>query len=186
MIFCSIFCSSDTPACSQHAGSMWCRHERSQIHVRLGGPPYYDMYLMWVDNLQNRSTTIKTRSDEQASTNAQHNGPPLVSWLLQAEPTASCPCRLGQASHLVHAPPHHAQVNLNSTSNCGACRRACPVPPHTVATCSSGDCSFTCSTGYANCDGNPGNGCEVRFVLQVEECVSVWCCALMVGCCVAT
>lgn len=46
--------------------------------------------------------------------------------------------------------------------NCGACGVACTARPHTAPSlCVGGTCSFACGSGYANCDGNLINGCEV-------------------------
>ncbi|MDO9021585.1 MAG: FG-GAP-like repeat-containing protein, partial [Myxococcales bacterium] len=48
-----------------------------------------------------------------------------------------------------------------SPSSCGACGRACALP-NATSTCTSGACAITaCAQGYANCDGDPANGCEV-------------------------
>src|SRR5579859_7284261 len=47
------------------------------------------------------------------------------------------------------------EVNLNvDLLNCGACGHTCPVPANGAATCVSGVCGITCSTGYTNCGGN--------------------------------
>ncbi|MBP6833267.1 MAG: hypothetical protein KA978_20935 [Deltaproteobacteria bacterium] len=50
-------------------------------------------------------------------------------------------------------------------NNCGACNNRCPTPPiGSVAVCANSMCttsSVSCSAGTADCDGAPGNGCEV-------------------------
>jgi hypothetical protein len=53
------------------------------------------------------------------------------------------------------------EVNLLADNlNCGSCGNVCNIP-HAQGFCSSGACTFTqCATGYADCDGNPANGCE--------------------------
>lgn len=44
--------------------------------------------------------------------------------------------------------------------HCGGCDRACVVP-HAEAACTDGACGVgACETGYADCDGDPNNGCE--------------------------
>jgi hypothetical protein len=48
-----------------------------------------------------------------------------------------------------------------STEHCGGCGRACPVGPDATATCVAGRCGITCAAGFADCDMNPMNGCEV-------------------------
>ncbi len=36
----------------------------------------------------------------------------------------------------------------------------CVTPNHATSICSAGACSFSCDSGYANCDGDAQNGCE--------------------------
>jgi hypothetical protein len=43
------------------------------------------------------------------------------------------------------------------------CGNACPARPNATATCSMGVCGFTCNPGFADCDGNPANGCETNL-----------------------
>ncbi len=49
---------------------------------------------------------------------------------------------------------------MTDVGNCGTCGNACPEVQNADATCDNGDCSFACSEGSADCDGNPDNGCE--------------------------
>ncbi len=51
----------------------------------------------------------------------------------------------------------------SSPDNCGACGTACPERPNAARACSSGRCAFTCDAGFADCDGDPSNGCEARL-----------------------
>jgi Lamin Tail Domain len=44
-------------------------------------------------------------------------------------------------------------------ANCGACGTVC-AQIHASNACVSGVCVPTCASGYADCDGNPNNGCE--------------------------
>lgn len=46
-------------------------------------------------------------------------------------------------------------------TNCGACGNACSTGPNANARCAAGACGFTCAAGWADCDGDPRNGCEV-------------------------
>lgn len=55
-------------------------------------------------------------------------------------------------------------------SNCGSCGTACPVPPNTIASCSGGKCDFTCKTGFANCNGDPSDGCETNINTDANNC----------------
>ena len=52
------------------------------------------------------------------------------------------------------------ETALNSLTNCGGCGLACDVP-NAAESCASGICTLTtCNSGFANCDGGTGNGCE--------------------------
>jgi len=50
---------------------------------------------------------------------------------------------------------------LTDLSNCGGCGRVCPTPANSAPTCAGGTCGFTCLEGFADCDGDAANGCEV-------------------------
>jgi hypothetical protein len=52
-------------------------------------------------------------------------------------------------------------VLATDIANCGACNRRCTTaPPNGVPLCDASNCSFSCRTGFVNCDGNSANGCE--------------------------
>src|SRR5262249_36145255 len=50
------------------------------------------------------------------------------------------------------------------------CATTCCRPSH--GSCSA-DCTLACDTGYADCDGNPTNGCELSLY-DVKHCGSCW------------
>ena len=54
------------------------------------------------------------------------------------------------------------EANLwSSPSSCGACGTSCSLPHVSQAACSGGSCSIVaCSSGWTDCDGIAGNGCE--------------------------
>jgi formylglycine-generating enzyme required for sulfatase activity len=56
------------------------------------------------------------------------------------------------------------ETNLNTTAtHCGACGNACQFA-NAAASCAAGRCAMgACNAGFANCDGNPANGCEVNI-----------------------
>jgi len=63
------------------------------------------------------------------------------------------------------------EVNLNTNNNhCGGCGMVCPTRPNAVSFCSNGQCVLVCNAGWANCDGNPINGCEVNLFNDVNHC----------------
>ncbi len=50
-----------------------------------------------------------------------------------------------------------------SLAHCGMCGRGC-APINAVASCAAGACGFTgCNTGFANCNGNLADGCELNL-----------------------
>jgi len=62
------------------------------------------------------------------------------------------------------------EVDLsNSAVNCGGCGVAC-TNDHGGVSCSGGKCSPSCGTGFADCDGNPANGCETAKSTDVNNC----------------
>jgi hypothetical protein len=70
----------------------------------------------------------------------------------------------GQASNGCEA---NTLTNVNA---CGGCGRSCLLPNATPA-CSNGVCAIqACNPGWADCDGNPLNGCEVNIAADVGNC----------------
>ncbi len=57
-----------------------------------------------------------------------------------------------------------------STLHCGGCGRAC-APANAVAVCAAGACGVArCNEGFADCDMNPANGCEVDTRVSIGNC----------------
>jgi hypothetical protein len=46
----------------------------------------------------------------------------------------------------------------------------CSVPANATVTCREGTCGFACKTGYADCDNDPRNGCEVDLTSDPLHC----------------
>ena len=56
------------------------------------------------------------------------------------------------------------ETSLNDTRNCGGCGIGCATRPHASASCQSGQCRLgPCESGWADCDGDARNGCEVAL-----------------------
>lgn len=54
------------------------------------------------------------------------------------------------------------EASLSSAGDCGVCGNACGPLPHASASCVAGACAIgACNAGYADCDGDASNGCEV-------------------------
>jgi hypothetical protein len=63
------------------------------------------------------------------------------------------------------------EINTNTDAgNCGFCGNVCPSGPHSTAVCQNGGCKLNCDPGYADCDGNPNNGCEVHTDVDKDNC----------------
>jgi hypothetical protein len=63
------------------------------------------------------------------------------------------------------------EVNTHTDpNNCGACATVCNLPNATSG-CSNGACTvLSCNAGYADCDGNAANGCEVDLNTSAANC----------------
>ncbi len=59
----------------------------------------------------------------------------------------------------------------NDPANCGTCGNACAAAHVEHALCLDGTCSYdSCSTGFADCDGDVSNGCEQPTSSDVNNC----------------
>ncbi|MBI5534379.1 MAG: hypothetical protein HY898_16770 [Deltaproteobacteria bacterium] len=59
---------------------------------------------------------------------------------------------------------------VSSLTNCGACDAPCQ-PAHATGACLVGVCEIaTCTQGWADCDLNAGNGCEVNTSSDLANC----------------
>lgn len=47
-----------------------------------------------------------------------------------------------------------------SATHCGSCATECPPATNASAACVNSACTVKCNTGFGDCDGNLGNGCE--------------------------
>jgi hypothetical protein len=54
--------------------------------------------------------------------------------------------------------------------NCGACGAVCPAAANAVAVCADSRCATVCQAGFADCDGDAANGCEVATQTSVDDC----------------
>jgi hypothetical protein len=61
-------------------------------------------------------------------------------------------------------------VTSSDVRHCGRCGNACPSGPRATATCEGGRCGIRCEPGFADCDGNPANGCEVDLTTATAHC----------------
>jgi len=59
---------------------------------------------------------------------------------------------------------------LTNPDKCGASCTVCPTVAHSSRTCVAGACSFTCDTGFGNCDNLPATGCETDTNTSLQHC----------------
>ena len=60
-------------------------------------------------------------------------------------------------------PVNGCERSLQTLSDCGGCGVACALP-NANESCSTGTCQLTtCNSGFANCDANQANGCELQL-----------------------
>jgi len=69
------------------------------------------------------------------------------------------------------SPANGCETNTQSnTNNCGACGVVCSSA-NAVSSCTAGACNIsTCNTGFANCDQNAANGCEINTNTDTHNC----------------
>jgi hypothetical protein len=81
-------------------------------------------------------------------------------------PQCLAPCG---ASGKVQCPDKCADL-LSDPFNCGACGWQCGAHANENAECRKGICATRCADGFADCDGNPTNGCEVNLANDPTSC----------------
>jgi hypothetical protein len=55
------------------------------------------------------------------------------------------------------------ETDLHTLTDCGGCHVPCALGPtavHATSVSCDGTCHAVCDVGFADCDGNAGNGCE--------------------------
>jgi hypothetical protein len=68
-------------------------------------------------------------------------------------------------------PANGCEVNASTDpDNCGSCGNVCPSGPDSTPVCVNGACDLFCSPGYADCDHDPTNGCEVDTNTDPKNC----------------
>jgi hypothetical protein len=70
-------------------------------------------------------------------------------------------------------PADGCETRLNTVSNCGACGFVCSLPHANPVCTAGGTCGVgSCQAGWADCDGNPANGCEVNTQTDPNNCLT--------------
>lgn len=85
---------------------------------------------------------------------------------------SNCPTGAGDCNH---NPSDKCEVNLtNDPKNCGYCGHVCAIT-HATATCVNGKCTLeagNCDQGWADCNGDPSDGCEQDIAADPNHCGS--------------
>ncbi|MFO0605566.1 MAG: hypothetical protein U0324_20460 [Polyangiales bacterium] len=77
----------------------------------------------------------------------------------------SCPAGLADCDG-----DNTCETRLDQPANCGRCGNACATPNATPF-CLAGECRVAaCNAGFADCDTNPANGCEVNVLTSPSHC----------------
>ncbi len=78
-----------------------------------------------------------------------------------AGPECAVPC---VRFNLTNCGPEQCRDLLNDPRACGSCFRACPAAgPHQEAACRKGICELDCVAGFADCNGDPADGCGTNL-----------------------
>ncbi len=68
-------------------------------------------------------------------------------------------------------PSTGCEANTQSdVAHCGGCNMACAARANATARCAAGACAYECATGFADCDMDPSNGCEVDTRTSLTHC----------------
>jgi hypothetical protein len=87
----------------------------------------------------------------------------------------------GEDALALACPPHFADCDGDPTNgcegalstspdNCGACGVKCQARDHEAPLCSAGACIHICEVDFADCNGDPADGCEVDVARDVVHC----------------
>ena len=80
---------------------------------------------------------------------------------------AQCPPDMGECDGNLAT---FCETSLRTLTSCGACGVPCSQP-NATSSCATGTCQVVaCNPGFANCDGNPANGCEVNLATSNSNC----------------
>ncbi len=55
-------------------------------------------------------------------------------------------------------------------NNCGGCGKKCNGANATNTTCGGGQCGVICAAGFADCNGDPSDGCEENLTTSTANC----------------
>lgn len=84
--------------------------------------------------------------------------------------TADTPDVAVAVADVVDAGPVCDAMLDSDYTNCGACGVVCGDRPNAVGVCRAGACTTACRSSFADCDGDPSNGCETSIINNASNC----------------
>ncbi len=76
----------------------------------------------------------------------------------------TCPAMRDDCNH-----DGKCETHLDSLEDCGACGALCSSN-HATPTCDAGHCELACFVGFADCNGDPADGCEAQLSDDPDQC----------------
>ena len=58
----------------------------------------------------------------------------------------------------------------SNAAHCGSCATVCPARAGASAVCAGSVCGFSCASGFSNCNGVAGDGCETNLLTSAANC----------------
>ena len=84
-----------------------------------------------------------------------------------AAPLTACPAGFADCDH---DSSNGCEANVDTDVNrCGSCAHTCGAA-NGVPTCTGGVCSIACDAGFADCNGENADGCEVHITVDPGHC----------------
>lgn len=120
---------------------------------------------------QDLANGVACARDAQCASNHCVNGACCDSVCVGATPGGCQTCATGTCGAVSAGAPCTGGV-CDGNGTCVACVDAtnCPTRANASATCVGGICGFTCNAGFADCNGDPSDGCEVDLTSNVNHC----------------
>lgn len=93
-----------------------------------------------------------------------------------ANGTASCnqgQCAIACAADFGNCSTGNNGCETDLTTNlshCGKCNAGCTAPANTTAACYAKTCSYTCASGFDNCNNEASDGCEANIQTDPLHC----------------
>lgn len=97
---------------------------------------------------------------------------PSTNWVCQGGQCAVSTCPSGKGDCNGNSSDGCETSLASDPKNCAFCGNDCSTAvQHATATCANSKCGYsTCDAGWADCDGNPANGCEQDVATDPNHC----------------